>query len=53
MLNDMERRILSKTLQENSGNISKTAYSLGISRQNLQYRLKKLKIEFNLSDNQI
>lgn len=38
---DVECLILRKTLRENDGNISKTARILGMSRQNLQYRLKK------------
>lgn len=49
ILDDVERRVLRKALQENGGNISKTARSLGISRQNLQYRLKKLLIAYDPS----
>lgn len=40
----IEREILSEALQHYEGNISKTANSLGIKRQALQYKLKK----FNL-----
>jgi arginine utilization regulatory protein len=50
ILSDVERRVLNKTLRENGGNVSKAARALGVSRQNLQYRLKKNKIEFNLFD---
>ena len=45
ILDQVERRVLNKALHENAGNISKTARSLGISRQNLQYRLKRMSIE--------
>ena len=41
IMQDVEGRVLSKALRENGGNISKTARSLGISRQNLQYHMKK------------
>ncbi len=47
LLDDVERRILTKALRENGGNISKTARSLGVSRQNLQYRLRRQEIEFS------
>jgi arginine utilization regulatory protein len=36
-----EKNIIIKTMQANKGNITKTARQLGISRQRLQYRLKK------------
>ena len=39
-MQNTERQILRKALLENGGNISKTARSFGISRQNLQYRIK-------------
>lgn len=41
ILDDVERRVLSRALQEHHGNISRAAQELGVSRQNLQYRLKK------------
>jgi len=50
ILDDVERRVLSKAFQENGGNISKTARALGVSRQNLQYRLKKQALEFHTPD---
>ena len=50
ILGDVERRVLSKAIRENQGNVSKTARTLGVSRQNLQYRLKKNKIDFSLAD---
>lgn len=50
ILGDVERRVLSKAVHENGGNISKTARTLGVSRQNLQYRLRKNKIEFTPSE---
>jgi arginine utilization regulatory protein len=40
-----ECQMLRKALLENGGNISKTARSFGISRQNLQYRLKRCGID--------
>lgn len=52
ILGDVERRVLLKAIRENGGNVSKTARILGVSRQNLQYRLKKNKIEFSLPDSQ-
>jgi arginine utilization regulatory protein len=36
-----EKKTIIKTAQANNGNITKTAKQLGISRQRLQYRLKK------------
>lgn len=39
-----EKEILLKALQENEWNITRTAMLLGMSRQNLQYRLRKLNI---------
>lgn len=38
----IEREIIKNKLEENDNNISKTAKALGISRQHLQYRMKKL-----------
>lgn len=44
MLQIMEAEIISKTLANNSQNITRTAKELGMSRQNLQQRLKRLAI---------
>ena len=43
-LRDGERHIITAALLESENNITKAAASLGIGRQNLQYRLKKLGI---------
>lgn len=45
LLNKYEREIIIKHLKEFDYNITKTASSLGISRQNLQYRIKKHNIK--------
>lgn len=45
ILDEVEHRVLSKALRENHGNISKTARALGVSRQNLQYRLKRMELD--------
>lgn len=45
ILDEVEQRVLSKAMHENQGNISKTSRALGISRQNLQYRLKRMKLD--------
>ncbi|MGG0716032.1 sigma 54-interacting transcriptional regulator [Robertmurraya massiliosenegalensis] len=42
-LRDAEMTFLKKALTQHNGNISQTAKSLGMSRQNLQYRLRKIK----------
>lgn len=42
---DHERDIISARLQDNEGNISKTAKELNVSRQYLQYRIKRLGIK--------
>lgn len=39
------RRFLLDLLREHQGNISRTARTMGITRQNLQYRIRKLGIE--------
>jgi arginine utilization regulatory protein len=49
ILGDVKTRVLTKALQENEGNISKTARALGLSRQNLQYRLKKMNVKLSAS----
>jgi arginine utilization regulatory protein len=36
-----ERALIQKVLKSMNGNVSKTARILGISRQSLQYRLRK------------
>lgn len=41
-LEDLERGILKEVLEVTGGNVSKSAELLGISRQNLQYKIKKL-----------
>ncbi|MEN1938162.1 sigma 54-interacting transcriptional regulator [Paenibacillus sp. 102] len=40
-IKEMEKEYINQILKENKGNISQTAKFLGLSRQNLQYRLKK------------
>ncbi|MDV6378938.1 sigma 54-interacting transcriptional regulator [Sporosarcina sp. GW1-11] len=42
-LREAETYYLEKAMKLHDGNITKTANALGMSRQNLQYRLKKLK----------
>lgn len=44
-LQDIERSTLCQILKENGGNISKSAQVLKMSRQNLQYRIKRYKID--------
>jgi arginine utilization regulatory protein len=41
-IEEMEKKYINQILKENKGNISQTAKFLGLSRQNLQYRIKKL-----------
>lgn len=45
ILAEYERTIITHALEDNNGNISKTARQLGILRQNLQQRIKKLSIK--------
>jgi len=40
-MKDMEKEYIIEILSEHNGNISQAAKYLGLSRQNLQYRLKK------------
>ncbi|MCI0767691.1 sigma 54-interacting transcriptional regulator [Bacillus sp. TL12] len=40
-MKEIEKEYIYQILKENKGNISQTAKFLGLSRQNLQYRLKK------------
>ena len=41
---EFEKQVILESLVENGGNITRTAGALGLARQNLQYRLKKLGI---------
>lgn len=50
ILDDVERRVLQKALRDSGGNVSKSARALGVSRQNLQYRLKKTGLDCLLVD---
>ncbi|MBO9131028.1 sigma 54-interacting transcriptional regulator [Bacillus sp. 165] len=43
-MEDMERNYIQQVFEANQRNVSQTAKVLGISRQNLQYRLKKYNI---------
>lgn len=45
IMKDVERRTICGILRKNDGNISKSARALGMSRQNLQYRIKRYKID--------
>lgn len=52
-LHDIERKIIIDEIKNNNGNFSKSAKNLGISRQNLQYRLRVLNIlehEYNATN---
>jgi arginine utilization regulatory protein len=42
-----ERFLITEALKQNQNNITKSASALGIHRQNLQYRIKKLNIQLN------
>lgn len=42
VLRETEKQVLREALKRNGGNITKAAESIGIARQNLQYRMKKL-----------
>ncbi|EHQ91773.1 sigma-54 interaction domain-containing protein [Desulfosporosinus youngiae] len=41
-LREVEKQVLWEALKAHSGNVTRAAQSLGIARQNLQYRMKKL-----------
>ena len=41
-ISNVEKQIIEKTLKKNENNISKTSRNLGISRQDLQYKMKKI-----------
>lgn len=45
VLHDMEKEAILKALEANGGNITRTARALNLSRQNLQYRLKRYGID--------
>jgi arginine utilization regulatory protein len=45
ILRDLERKLIVESLNNNNWNFSKTAKKLGIIRQSLEYRMKKLGIE--------
>ena len=42
---DVEYRTVCSVLRENNGNVTESAKSLGMSRQNLQYRIKRFGID--------
>ncbi len=44
ILKDYEKQVIEETLARNGGNISRAARELGILRQNLQYRMRRLGI---------
>ncbi len=44
---DFERNFIATKLSESQGNISKTAKTIGISRENLSRKIRSLGIEFN------
>ena len=47
-LDELERKLIINALTANNGNITQAALSLGIHRQNLQARIKKLNITKNI-----
>lgn len=46
ILQETERMVIEETLSEHCGNISRSARALGILRQNLQYRMRRLGIKY-------
>ena len=44
LLTSVESNLITETLKKHRGNISRAAKDLGVSRQNLQHRLKRLAI---------
>ncbi|PDY45903.1 helix-turn-helix domain-containing protein, partial [Bacillus cereus] len=44
-IEEIEKNYITQILKENNGNISQAAKFLGLSRQNLQYRIKKLHLQ--------
>ncbi|MCW1310027.1 MAG: helix-turn-helix domain-containing protein, partial [Candidatus Nanoarchaeia archaeon] len=47
ILSEFEREVIEKALEESGWNVTKAAKILKISRQNLQRRIRKLKIRNN------
>jgi two-component system response regulator AtoC/two-component system nitrogen regulation response regulator NtrX len=47
---DFERRFIREKLQENGGNISRTARALGMHRQSLQHKMKELNLNVQTND---
>ena len=47
-LENLERKLIEWEFQNNNQNISQTALALKISRQSLQYKLKKFGIHLNI-----
>ncbi len=45
MLEEVERQLIKEVLQKNQGNITRAAGALGVLRQNLQYRMRRLGIK--------
>lgn len=45
IINDVERKLIMQSIKDCNKNLSETAKSLGISRQNLHYRMKILNID--------
>jgi len=45
LMEDAQRRVIREALENHRGNITRAAQSLGILRQNLQYRMRKLGIK--------
>lgn len=45
VLRETEKQVLREALKNSNGNITRAAESVGIARQNLQYRIKKLGID--------
>ncbi|MGD8192711.1 sigma-54 interaction domain-containing protein [Brevibacillus ginsengisoli] len=46
-LQEFEKFYIQKLVEQNQGNISRSAQQLGLSRQSLQYRLRKLNLKSN------
>jgi arginine utilization regulatory protein len=51
ILEETEKQVIREVLRINQGNISRSARSLGILRQNLQYRIRRLGLKNDLNDN--
>ncbi|HBV88185.1 MAG TPA: sigma-54-dependent Fis family transcriptional regulator [Desulfosporosinus sp.] len=45
VLREVEKQVLWEALKNHGGNITRAAESIGIARQNLQYRMKKLRMQ--------